>query len=129
MHSLEPGKYFAFTTRSNCRRNILANDVQVGNNQALAGKTALRPYKAIWDTGATHSVVTEKVATECGLIPVTKAKVVGIHVERISNVYLIDLHLPNNVTVTELQVTEASSLSGPFEVLVDWISSVWGILR
>ena len=63
-------------------------------------------------------MVTEKVATECGLIPISKAKVVGVHGERLSDVYLIDLHLPNDVTVTELQVTEASSLSGPAEVLV-----------
>lgn len=119
MPSLPPGKYFSFTTRANGRLNTLINDVRIRNNQALTNEPSeLREYKAIWDTGATGTVVTERVVSDCGLIPITETNVVGVHGSRISPVYLIDLHLPNNVLVEELQVTQAMSLSGPADVLI-----------
>lgn len=39
---------------------------------ATGGDTPLeiRRYTAIWDTGATNTSITQKVASECGLIPV-----------------------------------------------------------
>lgn len=36
-------------------------------------------FKAIWDTGATHSVITKKVVDQLGLIPTGMTKVLGVN--------------------------------------------------
>jgi hypothetical protein len=59
---------------------------------------------AIWDTGATGSVVTQSVVDRCGLKQVGLKKVSGVHSEEISPVYLVNIELPNvgfrNISVT-----------------------------
>lgn len=60
--------------------------------------------KAIWDTGATGSVITQAVVDKCTLKPVGMKKVRGVHSEEISPVFLVNIELPNvgfrNITAT-----------------------------
>jgi len=57
------------------------------------------PFKAIWDTGATHSVITENVVKKLGLAPISKREShTGGGVVN-ADVYLINLILPNRVEV------------------------------
>jgi hypothetical protein len=57
------------------------------------------PFKAIWDTGATHSVVTDAVVKKLGLAPVSKRKshTGGGVVD--ADVYLMNMMLPNRVEI------------------------------
>ena len=61
---------------------------------------------ALWDTGATNSVITQRVVNTCGLKPTGTARV--DHAQgTIDNVptFLVDIELPNSVLVEDLTVT------------------------
>jgi hypothetical protein len=64
------------------------------------------PHKvfAIWDTGATGSVITQAVVDQCSLKQIGLKKVCGVHSEEISPVFLVNIELPNvgfpNIAVT-----------------------------
>lgn len=76
-----------------------------------------KPYKAIWDTGATSSVITNKVITECFLKPIGMAEVHHAKGKGTSEVFLVNVLLPNNVGVANVRVTQGD-LIGDFEVLI-----------
>ena len=100
--------------------NVLATKVRIGeafNPQPSIPPPLLIEYTAIWDTGATHTVITQKVVDECELKPIGMAKVHTANGERNCHVYLVSIHLPNDVGITSLRVTEGV-LSGDAEVLV-----------
>ena len=104
----------AFTARPGAIAPVLQSPVQIseafdpqsGNPAPIA-----QPYIATWDTGATHTVITSKVATELGLKPSGRVKVRGVgpagsSQEHDSNTYLVNIFLPNNVGVAGLRVSE-----------------------
>lgn len=63
-------------------------------------------YVGIWDTGATGTVVTKKVADDLKLPPIGKVKVYHADGEGWANVYLVNLLLRNGVGFKSLRVTE-----------------------
>jgi predicted aspartyl protease len=65
----------------------------------------------IWDTGATNSVVTKSTAVSLGLIPVSRARVRGVHGDRDVNVYYVNITLSNKNITLNTQVTECDELS------------------
>ena len=100
-------------------RVLRTQEVGIGNNRALTtAEPTVRPYSAIWDTGATHTTVTTRVATECGLTPTSIADVSGVHGTQRSNVYLIDVYLPNQVAVRGVEAVESPSLAGGLDDLL-----------
>lgn len=76
-----------------------------------------KKYVAIWDTGATNTVITEKVVNECGLQPIGVAQVNTANGERISNVYFVSVWLPNKVRFAQVRATEGT-LPGAADVLI-----------
>jgi predicted aspartyl protease len=74
--------------------------------------------KAIWDTGATSSVITKNVVNQLGLLPTGRSHVSTANGNAIQDTYIIDLALPNKIIVKDVTVTEASALSGGCEVLI-----------
>lgn len=76
-----------------------------------------KEYIAIWDTGATGTVITKKVATECGLLPISMCRVETAGGVIDSPVFLVNLRLPQGVGVQHLRVTEAI-LNGPADILI-----------
>ena len=64
-------------------------------------------YNAIWDTGATGTAITNRVATECGLVPTGMRKVKTASGEVDTCTYFISLYLPNMVCIPQIRVTEA----------------------
>ena len=80
-------------------------------------EAGLKQFLAIWDTGATNSVITQKVVQGCGLSPIA---IVNVHTaggEALSNVYLVSIRLPNKVIIPQIRVTEGT-ISGDVEVLI-----------
>lgn len=69
-----------------------------------------RFYKAIWDTGATSTSVTERVAAECGLKPtgITKLYTVGSEEAQTVDTSLASIFLPNNVVLPKQRVLTAT---------------------
>lgn len=111
----------SFTAKYNGRAHVLTTDVVIG--QAFDPAKVSRPpgktytYKGIWDTGATNTVITAKVAHDCGLIPIGITNVETANGTRQCNVYLVSILLPNTVGITPLRVTEVV-LNGDSEVLI-----------
>jgi hypothetical protein len=75
--------------------------VPVGSSIAVD----LPEYKGIWDTGATNSVITQKIVDDRGLKPISATQVHGVNSSKISPVYLVDFLLPFGVIVQSLRVT------------------------
>lgn len=63
-------------------------------------------YLALWDTGATGSVITKKVIEELKLEPTGITKAFHAQGDGIVNTYLVNILLPNSVGFISLAVTE-----------------------
>ena len=64
------------------------------------------PFTAIWDTGATHSVVSQSVVDACALEPIGVQKVYHAQGETGDvPAFLVNIALPNNVGFSGLRVT------------------------
>lgn len=66
-----------------------------------------KEFDAIWDTGATNSVISTKVVDECGLKPIGMTRVfhAGGSTEN-CEVFLVSIFLPNKVVVPTVRVTK-----------------------
>lgn len=73
-------------------------------------------YKGLWDTGATNTVISKKVAIDLNLNP--RGKVTSFHADGQSNVetYYINIGLPNGVGFQYVRVTEGKLKD--FDVLI-----------
>lgn len=91
----------AFVIREPIIRDTLKSDVTIHYN----GKSIT--VKALWDTGANVSCVSEDVITNLGLIAtgiVPRSTPSG---HDLANTYLVDVILPNNVQVPDLLVCDS----------------------
>ena len=65
-----------------------------------------KPFRAIWDTGATNSVITQSIVDACGLVPIGMTRVSHVDGEGDAEVYLVNIGLPDNVTFYGVRVTK-----------------------
>lgn len=64
--------------------------------------------RADWDTGATVTVISERLVAELGLIPIGRTKISGYNGRpKVTNEYRVDLLFPNDVRVPFVKVVEA----------------------
>jgi len=75
------------------------------------------PFVAIWDTGATGSVITQAIIDSCSLVPTGMALM--HHAQGSSQVetYLVNIGLPNGVLVYGVRVTKGE-LPGGGDMLI-----------
>ena len=98
-----------FTTYSSDLVRELVNDVGVvpfGSDISEA-----KTYRAIWDTGATGSTITEQVVREGGLKPSGIVELAGVHGKQTVHTYRVSLVLPNKVNC-EIRVAEVILTKG-----------------
>ncbi len=74
--------------------------------------------KAVWDTGATSTVITHKIARLLDLKPIGKTTVFGVNSQTIANCYMVDIGLPNNIVFRNFEVTECDLNSDGIDILV-----------
>lgn len=100
----------AFTLRYNGRTRVLHTKVGVcwpfTQNESPDKKIKIEEYSAIWDTGATHSAITKKVADDLELKPTGIAEVRHAKGKSSTNTYLVNISLPNKVMMGQVRVTE-----------------------
>lgn len=91
----------------------LVTDCQIALPTAINSSPGKQffPFKAIWDTGATNSVITVNVATKVSLVPTGKIEAQGVHGKSIVNTFIVDILLPNRVCIPNIQVSEGSLLA------------------
>lgn len=115
-----PIKTYSFTTKyKNIRSNVLQNKVSVSEAYDFSNppkNISYKEYLATWDTGATNTVVTQKVVQECGLKPIGIVRVHTVAGDRMSNVYFVSIRLPN-IQIPEIRVTEGI-VFGKSEILI-----------
>ena len=75
-------------------------------------------FDAIWDTGATGSVITQKVVDACGLAPITMAQVHGVNSSGMSEVYLVNIYLPNHVVFIGVHVIKGELPESGADILI-----------
>ena len=64
---------------------------------------------AIWDTGASRSLITPEIAAKLNLKPIAKALMATPSDKNVqSNVYLLKVHLPNGATIIDVQALEGT---------------------
>ena len=111
----------SFTRHSDIRLRVLETECHVSDVWDPSGpdpQPAVESFVAIWDTGATNSVISQKVVEACQLTPVGTTTVHHSQgVEEGVPVFLINIILPNNVQFRGLPVN-LGRLSGEAEVLI-----------
>ena len=100
----------AFTNRYNGLTRVLHTQIGVCLPFAKeeAQQVKINKYLAIWDTGATHSAITKKVADELNLKPTGIVEVRYGSGKAQTNTYLVNIALPDNVMVGNVRVTEVN---------------------
>ena len=69
-----------------------------------------KTFHALWDTGATHTCIGQKVIDTLGLIPTGEKSVIYTsRAQSISNNFLVSLILPNNVGLYKINVVHRDS--------------------
>ncbi len=112
--------YISFTTKHNGLANTLPNDVYIykaflpSNSPKFSD---IKKFRAIWDTGATNTVITERVVKECKLKPTGSTWAHTVGGTKHANTYLISVFLPNKVVFRQLRVTEGE-VYGQADVLI-----------
>ncbi len=73
---------------------------------SIAGKKSIA-IASIFDTGATRSVISEKIAKTLGLVPVGQCSVGTAGGRVIQKMYMVHFVLPNQVIIGGMEVTSA----------------------
>lgn len=112
----------AFTTKFNGIARQLVTPIKLSlpflPQNSTGAPPSLFETTALWDTGATNSVITEASAKALSLQPVSMTKVSHAGGEGFANVYLINIYLPNMVAIPFVNVTECSDTAGNFGAII-----------
>lgn len=114
----------AFTSSYKGISRVLVNKVLVA--EAFDPKSLKKPetpkeFNAIWDTGATVSLITQMVVDQCGLKPTGIAEVHTASGSHRAETYLASILLPNKVVVPQVTVTKGVLVSGDVLIGMDII--------
>jgi len=104
----------SFTTRFQGKSRILVNEVGLFApfNPATEKPGRGVNFMALWDTGATNTVITQKVVDALGLQSTGFATVSHAQGKKVVETYFVNIMLPNGVGVPMLKVTKGE-LDGP----------------
>jgi predicted aspartyl protease len=101
----------SFTTKFDGLSRILFNTVGIApafdpSTVASGQPSPFKQYRGIWDTGATASVITQKVVNELGLQQIGITKVHHAQGQTLAEVYLVNVAVPNGVGFAGVRVTK-----------------------
>jgi predicted aspartyl protease len=111
---MQKRRTLAFTTKSDEYLRELSNEIFVSYGSSTLSE-GQRPNpikaKAVWDTGATNTCISTRIAKSLNLIPISKTRISRVTGEETVNVYLVDIYLPNKVIIPNVPVSEPPSLN------------------
>lgn len=110
---------FAFSLAYPKQADEIATPVSIGccSEFCEKGDQPVHQCVAIWDTGATSSMIARHVAEKLGLHAIGQVRIAGVHGAQAANVYKIDLIFGNGMRIPEVKVSEAAD-GGGFDVLI-----------
>ncbi|MYF51618.1 MAG: hypothetical protein F4220_15930 [Gammaproteobacteria bacterium] len=103
----------SFTTEFSTLVRELRTDVYFCDPQDFQSKgpdSALVRFDGIWDTGATVSVISEKVVQRLRLNPINTTVTQTVNGPRKSGIYLVSMGLPNRIALPAVQVVDGNIL-------------------
>lgn len=86
--------------------------------QEMHNENRFLSFTGIWDTGATHSVITDKVMKALNLSPVDMVPVSGVNSREIRPVCLVNIVLPNHIILPARRVTVCNLNSTNYDLLI-----------
>lgn len=98
-------EFTAITTKYKGDQRILFQDIVLKTDNNINSVNKIQKYTAIWDTGATNTVVSNRVVEEMKLVPVGKVEVSTANGKTLTNKYIVTLELPNHLTINDIEVT------------------------
>lgn len=112
--------HFAFRIEYSAVVPVLITDAKLKPPSSLVGRNSALwiDVKCIWDTGATHSVITQSAVQRLNLVQTGRTLVRGINSEEERSTYMIDIGLPNRVAIQDVVVTECNINSPGIDLLV-----------
>jgi predicted aspartyl protease len=110
-------RYDAFTYRADGRAHRIITKARVAAHARPGTAPHLTEVDALWDTGATGCVVTEKLAQHLNLPETGEHPVTGFGGLHIAKTYLVDLHL-DQVVFSGLQVVGATHGDHDFSFII-----------
>ena len=115
-----PFRQHCFTSAYDKKSNVLINEVNIVrayDPRIPTRKIDYKKFSAIWDTGATNTVISKEVVKQCELKPTGITRVSTVGGETLTNTYLVNILLANKVEVYQIKVVEGK-ISGPVDVLI-----------
>lgn len=113
---------YSFTLKPGNRLREIVTDIGISEpfvpTPGKKNDKVIHNSKALWDTGATNSVVTVSMATALGLKPISKVWSFHAKGKSLVNVYLVNIYLPNNIMIPNVRVSECEDGSGNFGVII-----------
>jgi len=114
-------KVISYTKIYNEKVSVLTTEVSISKafKPSASKKQVFNSirYKAIWDTGTTITVITERIIRHLGLKPNGEIIVRNTTCDKKSKVFLVNIILPNNIMFDNLKVTEGK-ISSDVDVLI-----------
>jgi len=104
----------SFTVRYNGRTNTLKVETLISTPIAPDADASVisdtvknaKRYTGIWDTGATNSVISQKIVDEWNLKPTGMAQVHSVTETKLCETFLVSILLPNKVIAPAVRVTK-----------------------
>ncbi len=109
----------AFTVRYPGIQRVPYTEIHIcepSEMERIGHDRAMVKFKAIWDTGASRSVITQPVIEKLGLIPRDRIVSYTANGQRDSLVYIVNFLLPNRVIFPFVQVIDGDVLN--FDALI-----------
>lgn len=115
--------YKAFTLKSKARLISLKTEVLV--SQPIIGEDFTRSddprfvkAMALWDTGATVSCISRTLAEKMNLIVSGRANASHAKGSSVSDIFVIDIVLPNNLRIPLIDALEIENVDGKFDIII-----------
>lgn len=111
-----PGGISAFTLKRRGRANKILTSLGISvafdPKKPPSPSPKIHEVQALWDTGATGSVISPGVVKALSLHATGTAKIHGVGGVETVNTYVVNLYLPNKLGVIGVIVNESRSLAG-----------------
>lgn len=109
----------AFTIKADGLLRALVTEVFISeaHDPKIQAPPTLKKFLGIWDTGATHTMITKNVVSECNLAPTGRVMVQTAGGSQQVLTYFVNIGLPNMVQIPQIRVSEGI-LDGDADVLI-----------
>ena len=98
--------FTAFTTTGKGLLCVLRSKITIIADKKINPNGLSKTYDyGTWDTGATNTAISDRIAKELNLTPTGKIKIGTANGEKIVNKYIIDIILPNNLCIKNVEVS------------------------